>query len=208
MANRNQSLLIGIAGGSASGKTTFAAALNVALTERGLTVETIGMDRYFYREKPGGPRFISPTTGEEMPDNNHPNSADNARLIADLQSQRTADDAPNVLLIEGLMTLHLPELRDILDLRLFIELDADVRALRRLLRDMNGGRGSTDPHIISAYYRECARLGHASYVEPSRIHADLILRGDADFSRTVPMVADLIAARIAKENAAKENSAG
>ena len=160
------------------------------------------MDRYFYRDKPGGPRFVSPTTGEEMADNNHPNSADNARLIADLRRQRSAENAPDVLLIEGLMTLHLPELREILDLRLFIELDADVRALRRLLRDMNGGRGSTDPRIISAYYRECARIGHASYVEPSRVHADLILRGDADFSRTVPMVADLITVRFSKENAA------
>ena len=196
---KNQSYLVGIAGGSASGKTTFTAALHAALTERGLAVEKIGMDRYFYREKPGGPRFVSPTTGEEMPDNNHPNSADNARLIADLQSQRSAENAPDVMLIEGLMTLHLPELRDILDLRLFLELDADVRALRRLLRDMNGGRGSTDPHIISAYYRECARIGHAAYVEPSRSHADLILRGDADFARTAPMVADVIAARIAKE---------
>ena len=199
---RNQSYLVGIAGGSASGKTTFTAALQAELIARNLAVETIGMDRYFYREKPGGPRFISPTTGEEMPDNNHPNSADNARLIADLQTQRSAENAPDALLIEGLMTLHLPELREILDLRLFIELDADVRALRRLLRDMNGGRGSTDPHIISAYYRECARIGHASYVEPSRVHADLILRGDADFSRTVPMIAAVIAARAAKENAA------
>ena len=196
------SLLTGIAGGSASGKTTFAAALQAALTERGLSVKTMGMDRYFYREKPGGPRFVSPTTGEEMPDNNHPNSADNARLIADLQSQRAAADAPDVIVLEGLMTLHLPELREILDLRLFIELDADVRALRRLLRDMNGGRGSTDPQIISAYYRECARVGHERYVEPSRAHADLILRGDADFDRTAPMVADLIAARVAQGNAA------
>ena len=195
------SLLVGIAGGSASGKTTFATALNMALTGRGLTTETVGMDKYFYRGAPGGPRFVSPTTGEELPDNNHPHSADNARLIADLERQRVAENAPDVILIEGLMILHLPELREILDLRLFIELEADVRALRRLLRDMNGGRGSADPQIISAYYRECARIGHEKYVEPSRSHADLIVRGDSDFARTVPLVADLIAARIVKENA-------
>ncbi len=199
MTNQNQSFLVGIAGGSASGKTTFAASLQTALTQRGLAVETIGMDRYFYWDSPGGPRFVSPTTGEEMPDNNHPNSADNARLIADLQTQRAAADAPNVIILEGLMTLHLPELRGILDLRLFIELDADLRALRRLLRDMNGGRGSTDPQIISACYRECARVGHEKYVEPSRGQADLIVRGDSDFARTAPMIADIITARAAQK---------
>ena len=199
MAKQKTCYFVGIAGGSASGKTTFTAALSTALLDNGLTVETLGMDRYFYRGAPGGPLFVSPTTGEEMPDNNHPNSADNARLIADLQVRRTAGDAPDVLLIEGLMTLHLPELREMLDVRLFLELEADVRALRRLLRDMNGGRGSTDPQIISAYYRECARIGHEKYVEPSRVFADIILRGDADFSRTAPLIADMIAARIAKE---------
>ena len=203
MANKPQtrSFLAGIAGGSASGKTTFTNALSRALQENTppRTVAVIGMDRYFYRDAPGGPRFVSPSTGAEMPDNNHPNSADNARLMADLEAQRTAPDAPAVILLEGLMTLHLPELRAMLDLRIFLELDADLRALRRLLRDMQGGRGSTDPHLISTYYRECARVGHAGYVEPSRVHADLILRGDSDFARTVPFVADIIRARTAGE---------
>ena len=67
-------------------------------------------------------------------------------------------------------------------------LDADVRALRRLLRDMAGARGNTDPRFIVDYYRECARVGHALYVEPSRVHADMILRGDADFARLAPLV--------------------
>ena len=201
MANEPQkgSFLVGIAGGSASGKTTFTNALHHHLQENApvRTVEIIGMDKYFYRDAPGGPRFVSPSTGAEMPDNNHPNSADNARLIADLAAKRTAPDAPAVILLEGLMTLHLPELREELDLRIFLELDADLRALRRLLRDMQGGRGSTDPHLISTYYRECARKGHAGYVEPSRVHADLILRGDSDFDRTVPFVADIVRARTA-----------
>ncbi len=198
-AERVGSLVVGIAGGSASGKTTFAAALLRELTEgeRSLRVEAFSLDKYFYRGAPGGPLFVSPTTGETLPDNNHPNSADNARLVADLDTRRHAPDAPDVLLLDGLMLLHIPEIRERLDLRIFMELDADVRALRRLLRDMNGGRGSTEPQWIATYYRECARVGHAAYVEPSRAHADLIVRGDSDFARTVPLIAAVIRDRVA-----------
>ncbi len=191
-----QSFILGIAGGSASGKSTFAAALEGALTagEPPLRVEMVGMDRYFYRDTERGPSFVSPSTGETMPDNNHAESADNARLVVDLDARRAAPDAPDVLIVEGLMTLHLPEIRNRLDLRLFIELDADERALRRLLRNLKIGDPNSAPGIIR-YYRECARVGHARYVEPSRVFADLILRGDADFARTAPPIAEIIRAR-------------
>ena len=189
------SFIVGIAGGSASGKSTFTAALNGTLTtgESPLRVEVIGMDRYFYRDAENGPSLVSPSTGAVMPDNNHPGSADNARLVADLDARRAAPDAPDVIIVEGLMTLHVPEIRERLDLRLFIELDADVRALRRLLRGLKPNDPNSAPGIIR-YYNECARVGHARYVEPSRVHADLILRGDADFARTAPLVARIIRA--------------
>jgi uridine kinase len=196
---RTGSLVVGIAGGSASGKTTFTAALLRELTERAqpLQVEVFSLDKYFYRGAPGGPLFVSPSTGETLPDNNHPHSANNARLVADLDIRRHAPDAPDVLLLDGLMLLHIPEIRERLDLRVFMELDADVRALRRLLRDMNGGRGSAEPHWIATYYRECARVGHTTYVEPSRAYADLIVRGDSDFARTAPLLAAVIRDRVA-----------
>src|SRR5438045_2886189 len=100
-----RSLVVGIAGGSASGKTTFTTALVHELTERepALRVEVVGMDRYFYRGAAGGPLFVSPSTGEMLPDNNHPDSADNARLVADLETRSRADDRPDVILVEGLM---------------------------------------------------------------------------------------------------------
>lgn len=186
--------MVGIAGGSASGKTTLAGALCEALKDSGRAVELVGMDRYFYRDAPGGPRFVSPSTGEELPNNNHPDSADNARLVSDVAARRQAPDAPDVILIEGLMALHVEAVRSMLDLRVFVELDADVRALRRLLRDMQGGRGTRDPAWIATYYRECARVGHAAYVEPSRAHADLIVRGDADLLRVVPLLTAAILA--------------
>lgn len=178
---------VGIAGGSASGKSTFAAALRDALLARqpDLRVEVVSTDRY-WRDRSGPPRFVSPSTGEEHFDHNHPDALDADALRADLDRRAPETD---VLLLEGLMVLHLPAIRERLDLRLFVELDADERALRRLLRDMKGGRTFTDPEKIAVYYRESARIGHARYVEPSRIWADIILRGDADFTRTAPLIA-------------------
>jgi uridine kinase len=201
-STRRKSYVVGIAGGSASGKSTFTAALTRVLDAGTppVRVEVLGMDRYFYRGAEGGPKFISPSTGNEMADNNHPDSADNARLVTDIEARSVAEDAPDVLIVEGLMALHVPQIRERLDLRLFIELDADERALRRLLRDMSGARGNREPQFVVTYYRECARIGHARYVEPSRVHADLILRGDADFERTAPMVAALIRAALAAES--------
>jgi uridine kinase len=187
----------GIAGGSASGKSSFTRALTDVLKSGGIEPYILGMDSYFYRGAPGGPRLTLPSTGEDLPDNNHPNSADNVRLVADLDKLSVDPDGPAVIIVEGLMALHVEEIRSRLDVRLFIELDADVRALRRLLRDMSGARGTTDPAWIATYYRECARIGHMKYVEPSRAHADLIVRGDSDFARTAPMVAAVIQGLVA-----------
>lgn len=185
-------VIVGIAGGSASGKSTLAQALSEALTERLKQVETLALDRYVRGDRAAGPHFISPSTGEWLFDWNHPDAYDLAPLLADLDRRAEAPDSPDVLLVEGLMTLHFPDLRRRLAVRLFLELDADERALRRLLRDMQGGRASRDPQFIARYYLECARVGHARYVEPSRVHADLILRGDADPSRLIPLLCAVV----------------
>ncbi|MDE2126905.1 MAG: hypothetical protein KGJ62_09975 [Armatimonadetes bacterium] len=191
-------IFVAIAGGSASGKTTFAAELRQALQDGAppVSVDVIGMDRYFYRGAPGGPTFVSPATGEVLPDNNHPESADNDKLLADLDAMAADDSAAEVVLVEGLMALHVAQLRRRFDLRIYVELEDDLRALRRLLRDMRGGRGSTDPAWIATYYRECARAGHTLYVEPSRVHADLIIRGDGDFGRTAALAAACVRERL------------
>jgi uridine kinase len=188
-----RTLIIGIAGGSASGKSTFAEVLVQTLSQvnSSCTVQVFQTDTHFYHDKLRGPRFWSASAGEEQC--NHPESADNARLLADVQARAAATDAPQVILIEGLMVLHEPTIREWLDLRLFIELDADERALRRLLRNMSKGQ---EPAAIATYYRECARVGHARFVEPSRVHADFILRGDADFTRLSRLVAEMVEGRL------------
>ncbi len=191
--SHRHSFIVGIAGGSASGKSSFAAALAQALRQGQppLRVEVIGTDRYFRPPDSGRPTIFSPSQGRDMPDDNHPDAIDHARLAADIDARSQAGDGPDVLIVEGLMVLHLPAIRQRLDLRLFVELDADERALRRLVRNLATGRMG-DAQTIATYYRESARVGHARYVEPSRVYADLILRGDADFARVAPMVAAVV----------------
>lgn len=191
------SYIVGVAGGSASGKTTFVGELvkNLSARDSAPRVEVVGMDRYFYRGANGGPTFTSPSTGETLPDNNVPGSADNDRLVADLIRRRSEEDAPDVIVVEGLMTLHIQSIRELCDLRVFVDLEADIRALRRLIRDMTGVRGNPDPVFIASYYRECARVGHAQYVEPSKTFADVIIRGDSDVARSAQLISTIILAR-------------
>ena len=194
-ARFSPSLLVGIAGGTASGKSRFAAALAQALAEGRppLSAQIIPSDHYFRNHDPAGPKVTLPS-GEVYFDYNHPDAVDHARLAADLDRLRQEEGAPDVLIVEGLMILYTPIIRDRLDLRLFIELEDDERALRRLVRNL----GSQDPidlekgRWIADYYCASARVGHRRYVEPSRVYADLIVRGDGDFERLARMVAAVV----------------
>ncbi len=186
-------VVVGIAGGSASGKSTLATALAAALEQQhGWRVAMISTDRYVQPDVARGPTFFSSSVGETMFDWNHPDSVDWARLVNDLHMLIDAPDAPHAVLVEGLMVLHDETLRPLLDLRLFVELEADVRALRRLLRNMQRPDMNRDPVFIASYYRESARVGHERYVEPSRVYADLIVRGDADWERLRPMLVAVV----------------
>jgi uridine kinase len=194
-------LVVGIAGGSASGKTTLTVALAAALHELpGCRPVVVAADKYMWRDVVRGPSFVSPSTGKLMFNANHPDSVNWEQLLIDLDALLQQADAPNIVLLEGLMVLNVPAVRERLDLRLFVELDADERALRRLLRDMQNGRGNGDPVFIASYYRECARVGHAQYVEPSRVHADLIVRGDASWERLRPLLLAVITDRLASRD--------
>ena len=191
-------IVIGIAGGSASGKSTLTHGLTAALQDiPGIRPTPIPADKYMFRDRERGPSFVSPSTGKVMFNANHPESVNWGQLLIDLDALLQQADGPNVIILEGLMVLQVAAVRERLDLRLFVELDADERALRRMLRDMSGVRGIADPAGIATYYRECARVGHAQYVEPSRVYADLIVRGDADWERLRPLLLAVITDRLA-----------
>lgn len=201
-----RTLVVGIGGGSASGKTTVTEALRRTLQDAGHRVAVVAGDTHMYRDVERGPAFLSATTGELMFDCNRPESVDWAAVLAEMDER--LQEQPDVLLVEGMMVLYVEAVRERLDLRLFVELDADERALRRLLRDMARPRGITDPALIAAYYRESARGGHHLFVEPSRVHADLIVRGDADPERLQPLLRAAVEQLMEREPAGTLESDG
>src|SRR5262249_3729354 len=78
-----------------------------------------------------------------------------------------------VLIVEGILVLAVPALRDLLDLKIFVDTDADVRILRRLRRDV-AERGRTIDSVIHQYL-ETVRPMHQAFVEPSKRYADVII---------------------------------
>jgi uridine kinase len=181
-------LLIGIAGGSASGKTTIAGKLAQALG--GLHVQTLHMDSYFLAVKP---RTEAPITGVVYDDYNLPESFDLAALVSDIDKLQASPDAPDVLIIEGLMTLHDARLRARLDLGIFVDADSDERIVRRLKRNMAHGLSFDE---IAAYFLDSVRYRHQEYVEPSRWRADIVLNGSNTSPRGIDLVAEWIRRRV------------
>jgi len=133
------------------------------------------------------PHFLFSFNGERTFNANDPESVDNLAVLAEVNASLA-----QVVVVDGLMALASEEIRSRSSLRLFVELDADIRAVRRVERDIRTGRSGGDPALIAAYYLECARVGHEKYVQPSRRFADLVVLGDADLERTIGLLARIV----------------
>jgi len=181
-----ESFVIAIAGGSASGKSTLAEALCAHLRTF-TSCDHVAMDRHMRRTDELAPHFLFSFTGERTFNANDPESVDNLAVLAVVE----ASDA-QVVIVDGLMALASEEIRSRAALKVFVDLDADIRAVRRVERDIRTGRSGGDPALIAAYYLECARIGHEKYVQPSKAFADLIVRGDASLDRTVELLSRLV----------------
>ena len=183
---RGRPFVIGIAGGSGSGKTTLAQSV----------VAQIGLDRVafiphdaYYRHRPN-------ISFEERTRANydHPDSLETELMVAQIealltgkaverpvydfaQHLRSTETVPveprSVLLIEGILILVEDALRDLMDLRVFVDADADVRVLRRVERDMED-RGRSFDSIVDQYHTT-VRPMHRQFVEPSKRFADIII---------------------------------
>ena len=179
--------IIGIAGGTASGKTSIAKKLYEATKEYG-TVSLIRMDDY-YRRYP----FI-PVNEEGSKNFDHPNSYETELLINDLQklqkgetiekpiydfiiqnrSDKTEILTPgNVIIVEGIMTFVNEELRNCFDIKIFVDTPDDIRFIRRLKRDMIE-RKRTLESIVKQYLGSVRPMHHA-FVETSKQFADIII---------------------------------
>jgi len=177
-------LVIGVAGGSGSGKSTLAARIAGAL--EGFSIVTIPMDRYFLRVKP---RMVAPYTGITYEDHNHPDSFDLDGLVRDLDALLAQEQPPQVVIVEGLMTLYDARIRSRLDLKIFLDVQADERIVRRLRRNMAHGLAFDE---IAAFYLDSVRYRHQEFVEPSRWHADIVLNGSTVSARGLDLVTEWV----------------
>ncbi len=180
--------IVGIAGGSASGKTTFCSILEKELCEFNLKVFHI--DDYF---KPQGERpFVSaPITEKMYVDDNHPDTINFAQLKLDFQSALEADY--ELIVIEGVLALWDKEIYSLLDLKLFVDCKPDERIVRRIKRNLGWGLTFDE---ISNVYLDMVRYRHDEYVEPTKWKADIILNGSSPSNQSVCVITNFIKASL------------
>lgn len=166
--------VIGIAGGTCSGKSTLCDTLEQQL--RDYHVQVFHMDRY-YKEHP--PTVIAPITKKEYPEFNHPNALKLEELYRDFQNA-IADSTLDFVIIEGLFALYLDEIRNQLDIKIFVDLQSDERAIRRVQRHLSFG---DEYEEIVSRYLDTVRFRHNELVEPTRWHADMVINGALDMHK-------------------------
>ena len=178
-------LVIGIAGGTGSGKTT----LTNRLKERfGKDISVMSHDNYY--------RSQDDISFEERVKTNydHPDSFETDLLIEHLKQlknghsiecpvysfsehTRTKEtrkiDPTKVIIVEGILIFQNPELLNMLDIRIFVDTDPDVRILRRILRDVKE-RGRSLDSVVTQYLATVKPM-HEQFVEPSKRNADIIV---------------------------------
>ncbi len=195
--------VIGIAGGTGSGKTTFSRELVASLMTNRIVY--ISHDSY-YRDLSNLP------FSERVKVNfDHPDALETDLLIKHLEtlcrgeavdipvydfvqhtrSQEVEHIEPKpVILVEGILIFAVKELRDLMDMKIFVDTDADIRFMRRLTRDIEE-RGRSLKSVCDQYIN-VVRPMHEAFVEPSKVYADIIVpRGGHNFAAL-----DMVAAKV------------
>jgi len=178
--------LIGIAGGTGSGKTTVANAIARRVGEERIAI--LSHDAY-YRDLVDLPKDIL-----ERQNFDHPDSLESELLVRHLKAlkqgmvvetpiydfkvhRRAAEtrrvEPRKVILVDGILIYAEPELRKLFDVKIYVDTDADIRLIRRLKRDI-AERGRTVESVVKQY-ESTVRPMHMEFVEPSKRYADLIV---------------------------------
>lgn len=188
--------MIGIAGGSGSGKTTFTEKIQSRLTSR---VSVLHMDSYYLTSPPEG---LCTKSGK--PNFDHPEAFDWPLLKQHLKSLKQGEtiDSPvydfktnsrtnktecieptQVVLFEGIFSLFDIEIRDLLEIMCFLHVDADIRFTRRLHRDVQE-RGRSMDGVISQYY-ETVRPMYMKFLDPQKQYADFVVGEETDIAASI-----------------------
>lgn len=203
-------MVIGIAGGTGSGKTT----LTNRLKERfGSQVSVVYHDNYYKAH-------------DDMPyeercklNYDHPDSFDTDLLVRDLKLLRAgqAIDCPTydytvhnraqetlrveparVIIVEGILIFQSQALRDLMDIKLFVDTDADVRILRRVMRDVKE-RGRSLDSVVNQYLTTVKPM-HEAFVDPSKKYADLIVPEGGQNLVALEMIIRRVESHISTQN--------
>lgn len=201
-------IIIGIAGGTGSGKTTLVNKLKSVLGDE---VVTLCHD-YYYK------------SNDEMPleerkklNYDHPNSFDTTMMIQDIiklkdgysierpvydfvghtrATETVHVDPKKVIIVEGILIFENRDLLNELDIKVFVDTDADVRIIRRIVRDVKE-RGRSLDSVIQQYL-STVKLMHEEFVEPSKRNADIIIPEGGHNQVAVSMLLDQIKVLLAK----------
>ena len=161
--------VIGIAGGTCSGKSTLAEKIAAYYGDR---AKVMHMDAYF--RKPSI-TTVAPITGKTYVEHNHPDALYLDRLYADFDTA-IAEGKADILIIEGLFALYLEPIREKCDLKLYVDLDSDERLVRRIRRFTSFGQTFDE---VTDRYIDTVRFRHNELIEPTRWHADMVVNGIA-----------------------------
>ena len=178
-------VIIGIAGGTGSGKSTFTNRLKKAF---GDSISVLYHDNYYKAHEE------LPFEERKLLNYDHPDAFDSDLLVHDIMELKegrsiispTYDytihnraketvlvEPRKVILIEGILTLYDPRLRDLMDIKIFVDADADERILRRVIRDTKE-RGRDIENIVDQYLTTVKPM-HYLYVEPTKRLADIVV---------------------------------
>lgn len=206
-------ILIGITGGTGSGKSTVVQEIYKSLPEESIAV--IQQDSY-YKDQ-------SHLSFEDRTKTNydHPNAFDTELLLKHLKMLINGEsiDKPiydfevhnrkketvrveprDIIMVEGIMILVEPEIRDMLDIKIFVDTDADVRIIRRIERDIKE-RGRTIDSVIEQYMN-MVRPAHLQFIEPTKRYSDLIIP-EGGYNK---VAIDIMIARVKEIVNIKQNS--
>ncbi|KIL53393.1 uridine/cytidine kinase [Jeotgalibacillus alimentarius] len=183
---KNKPVIIGVTGGSGSGKTSVTKAIYDVFQDQSIAI--IEQD-YYYKDQSDIPYEERLKTNYD-----HPLAFDNDLLIEHIGMllERKAIDKPvydytvhtrsektipveskDVIIVEGILVLEDERLRNLMDIKLYVDTDSDLRIIRRMLRDINE-RGRTIDSVVDQYIN-VVRPMHNQFIEPTKRYADIII---------------------------------
>lgn len=203
-------LIIGIAGGTGSGKTTVVRKIVETLPAD--VVAVIPQDSYYKHQ------WDVPEEQRKLTNFDHPNAFDWALFEEQIEALRNGQaieqptysyltctrqketihvEPHEVIIVEGIMALYDKRLRDLMDLKIYVDADTDERLLRVIERDI-AERGHPLEMLITKY-RNVLKPMHDEFIEPTKLYADIIIPNGGDNARAVAMMRQFITSALIQQ---------